>query len=144
MWVVTLIPRLRKTIVSISIHTTHVGGDTDILAFILPSSSISIHTTRVGGDPAFAIVSVLARRFQSTPPVWVVTKANKVSIKELSISIHTTRVGGDIIKHKGRSDMDWFQSTPPVWVVTLGGNFMTTKKMISIHTTRVGGDAGTS
>ena len=80
---------------TISIHTTHVGGDTQLAAGL---------TARVG--------------FQSTPPVWVVTvcfcinrsytdnfnphhpcgwwqKIMNAEIHYTNISIHTTRVGGD-------------------------------------------------
>ena len=57
-------------------------------------------------------------KFQSTPPVWVVTLTMQDEIEKLKISIHTTRVGGDPSKTQY---LNWdieFQSTPPVWVVT--------------------------
>ena len=81
------------------------------------SKKISIHTTRVGGDDDGFGWSKVKYKFQSTPPVWVVT--------EFFI--------------KGQFSV-LFQSTPPVWVVTLFYQFANQIIQISIHTTRVGGD----
>ena len=117
------------------------GGD-DTPKTILNMLCISIHTTRVGGDrilPRFCLSQFL---FQSTPPVWVVTKqpyhlfaCDKISIHTTrvggdtinftvfavwhNISIHTTRVGGDSNSLSLVVRVAIFQSTPPVWVVTL-------------------------
>ena len=128
-----------------------------------PTLFISIHTTRVGGDwtakikarfycnfnphhpcgwwPTNSLTTrIIFGKFQSTPPVWVVTHlymtnytllrnfnphhpcgwwpiATKIWLTSLNISIHTTRVGGDIY-----------------FVLLL------LYQSISIHTTRVGGD----
>ena len=57
-------------------------------------------------------------KFQSTPPVWVVTVVLLLTHQSQTISIHTTRVGGD--------------SVPLARAVA--------SLRISIHTTRVGGD----
>ena len=57
-------------------------------------------------------------KFQSTPPVWVVTEIIKQYYDLFRISIHTTRVGGDSARFRIK-------------------NFI---YYISIHTTRVGGD----
>ena len=58
-------------------------------------------------------------KFQSTPPVWVVTMYFLLESILFNISIHTTRVGGDDIGICSRVSKFQFQSTPPVWVVTL-------------------------
>ena len=71
-WVVTCRCILMFRHLSISIHTTRVGGDDIDNGRIYDRILISIHTTRVGGDPY-----TFARRIYS------------------NISIHTTRVGGD-------------------------------------------------
>ena len=71
-WVVTLVLGSKHWSSTISIHTTRVGGD--MLTYLsLPQSVISIHTTRVGGDRFAGILSFVTEKFQSTPPVWVVT-----------------------------------------------------------------------
>ena len=101
-------------------------------------------------------------RFQSTPPVWVVTEMLLTNDKSVIISIHTTRVGGDVIlAYRSKPEMQFqstppvwvvtryneksitaiqFQSTPPVWVVTFPVSVTKICDNISIHTTRVGGD----
>ena len=78
----------------------------------------SIHTTRVGGDNGNQTDVVRRQKFQSTPPVWVVTGWFAKGCYYIVISIHTTRVGGDL-KPVNADELD---------------------EMISIHTTRVGGD----
>ena len=57
---------------SISIHTTRVGGDS-LYCVWFSFEWISIHTTRVGGDPPDTTAMIFWLKFQSTPPVWVVT-----------------------------------------------------------------------
>ena len=44
-----------------------------VIEVILMSTKISIHTTRVGGDLILLVPALWLHRFQSTPPVWVVT-----------------------------------------------------------------------
>ena len=58
----------------ISIHTTHVGGDYKHYVDGLKYISISIHTTHVGGDLCYIKCFLVFNKFQSTPPMWVVTK----------------------------------------------------------------------
>ena len=84
----------------------------------------------------------LCSLFQSTPPVWVVTRLVIQLLLQLMISIHTTRVGGDANSAKFRKASIIFQSTPPVWVVTVRDKNYHRTRRISIHTTRVGGDRG--
>ncbi len=71
----------------------------------------------MGGDTLGEAERYLIKKFQSTPPVWVVTRSGQISKRGPPISIHTTRVGGDAGTRVRRLD-----------------------KSISIHTTRVGGD----
>ena len=59
--------------VSISIHTTRVGGDRNEYDVGNIVEVISIHTTRVGGDHIIVDSQLELTIFQSTPPVWVVT-----------------------------------------------------------------------
>ena len=91
---------------------------TDKLIKELKAIAISIHTTRVGGDVLSIKHTQIIKLFQSTPPVWVVTKVLHYCKFCGDISIHTTRVGGDLKKYKSGK-----------------------ASLISIHTTRVGGDA---
>ena len=133
--------------------------------FVLISCiTISIHTTRVGGDEYDNGKEPKSYKFQSTPPVWVVTVPTVAELLWLIISIHTTRVGGDFFHFSCFLFFNQFQSTPPVWVVTSTNNVGETNKiyfnphhpcgwwlvfvlgvhctiLISIHTTRVGGDS---
>ena len=117
-WVVTLIMILLKSILTISIHTTRVGGDTK-----------GVRTAE------YKI------KFQSTPPVWVVTSRIDDNGFWICISIHTTRVGGDASHWHIHQTTSRFQSTPPVWVVTAPYKQPQKVGGISIHTTRVGGDS---
>ena len=87
---------LRGRLMSISIHTTRVGGDEKMTIQIDTREKISIHTTRVGGDISASSFFLFILKFQSTPPVWVVT----------------------FIQHRKAFVCAVFQSTPPVWVVT--------------------------
>ena len=70
------------------------GGDI-VKCLTIDNEFISIHTTRVGGDDYFFIFQTHRERFQSTPPVWVVTGLKTMLHNWDNISIHTTRVGGD-------------------------------------------------
>ena len=139
------------------------GGDFTTIRFYPLYFKISIHTTRVGGDKLTVYRLAQLEKFQSTPPVWVVT-AKRLRFCRLFIfqstppvwvvTLFTARINISITK---------FQSTPPVWVVT---NYSLVKQKsliyfnphhpcgwwqataykiikeikISIHTTRVGGD----
>ena len=59
----------------ISIHTPRVGSDLD-LAHDLRVADISIHTPRVGSDTLSRPVGWYTALFQSTLPVWGVTRQN--------------------------------------------------------------------
>ena len=72
------------------------GGDLAFLFFSHNYFCISIHTTRVGGDLLMCRLVDQLQKFQSTPPVWVVTDYQYLYAHCYYISIHTTRVGGDI------------------------------------------------
>ena len=184
MWVVTFCKCFLCFLIIISIHTTRVGGDSLSSSMIYCFIFISIHTTRVGGDevkqrriqpiqnfnphhpcgwwqytvnnktdtaefqstpPVWVVTRVINNHriykiFQSTPPVWVVTTKGITLANTITISIHTTRVGGDVMMTKISTKNIQFQSTPPVWVVTLLATYFSLVESISIHTTRVGGD----
>ena len=125
--------------VTISIHSTRVGGD----GFSQSASAGSPHFNplhpcgrrlraltrpRRGAGfqstpPVWAETSPLPAEFrdsltfQSTPPVWAETRYLKNKDTITAISIHSTRVGGDLILD---AIQEWFQ--------------------ISIHSARVGGD----
>ena len=73
------------------------GGDVYLLPSYPPPWGISIHTTRVGGDHIGYTLNSMLDKFQSTPPVWVVTTDLLKKYKGYLISIHTTRVGGDVL-----------------------------------------------
>ena len=105
--------------------------------------TISIHTPRVGRDirPSGRLPEKVLK-FQSTRPVWGVTRAViEQTITELRISIHTPRVGRDRAFAWHNRRPGGFQSTRPVWGVTYSGyNLLNQKDIISIHTPRVGRD----
>ena len=73
-WVVTSTINDMYHELCISIHTTRVGGDSRDIVLSPCIYKISIHTTRVGGDRVISVSLYLINQFQSTPPVWVVTK----------------------------------------------------------------------
>ena len=101
---------------------------------------ISIHTTRVGGDTCKTLVPTQKIKFQSTPPVWVVTCDIYNVDNILEISIHTTRVGGDYHWLSCINHFLYFNPHHPCgwWpLLALSINWLIN---ISIHTTRVGGD----
>ncbi len=56
---------------------------------------ISIHTPRMGSDPFLVPDYLECGLFQSTLPVWGVTKARGPSAYQQPISIHTPRMGSD-------------------------------------------------
>ena len=91
---------------------------------------------------SYCIVFIIPKKFQSTPPVWVVTFIWYVSDILKTISIHTTRVGGDW------GDRMYARIIVNISIHTtrVGGDntntcFYQFKNNISIHTTRVGGDS---
>ena len=96
MWVVTKTFSFTSDIKTISIHTTHVGGDHST-QFTEPIIFISIHTTHVGGDALYMYLAIPQVLFQSTPPMWVVTYFAHRGQPPCRISIHTTHVGGDFV-----------------------------------------------
>ena len=71
------------------------GGDTKGSDGKNLHDTISIHTTHVGGDSNYRFLFAQLLKFQSTPPMWVVTITHySINIWRI-ISIHTTHVGGD-------------------------------------------------
>ena len=104
----------------VSIHATRMGGDLMQSWKSSTTKFVSIHATRMGGDrqhgedPACQLVSIhatrmggdhtrgcccaaSARRFLSTPPVWVATGEAGDAATKIVVSIHATRMGGDLI-----------------------------------------------
>ena len=60
--------------------------------------------------------------FQSTSPVWGMTKIDALVIHAFSISIHIPRVGDDNMRKSCNSKAKIkFQSTSPVWGMTRNG-----------------------
>ena len=102
--------------ISISIHTPRVGSDIMEREF-LRLVRISIHTPRVGSDLYGIPTSAASDLFQSTLPVWGVTRSTRA-----------------------RRSNRTFQSTLPVWGVTILGDCVFCEVTISIHTPRVGSD----
>ena len=162
-WVVTFNLGLTNTDIFISIHTTRVGGDS--IQAVRGRKTTNFNPHHPCGWWLYPLVRLSCQiKFQSTPPVWVVTGFDVVGVCCLAyfnphhpcgwwqwfsayihcwykISIHTTRVGGD----QDFRRFKWlvrnlFQSTPPVWVVTYANYRQLVCYWISIHTTRVGGD----
>ena len=83
------------SIICISIHATHTGGDIGVSVATL-ANYISIHATHTGGDGC-----VFPR------------------CTNYHISIHATHTGGDRITGTLREFPPLFQSTPPIRVATL-------------------------
>ena len=140
MWGVTvkLIDKLKQY--TISIHTPRVGSDKRARPNRHGARDISIHTPRVGSDPPPKITSLLLKLFQSTLPVWGVTRPPGWMASALLISIHTPRVGSDCRCQAPCDGAHLFQSTLPVWGVTLKYRAEMEAASISIHTPRVGSD----
>ena len=101
--------------------------------------------------------------FQSTPPGWEATTAQRrhmqrhpISIhasrmggdhrrcdsrvESGDISIHASRMGGDSLSFAGSSPQSKFQSTPPGWEATHQHGQPDDRGDISIHASRMGGD----
>ena len=73
----------------------------------------------MGGDCEQVILIHPVTKFQSTPPMWVVTLIALGFLPcFINISIHTTHVGGDLYVLNCMLYFVKFQSTPPMWVVT--------------------------
>ena len=71
--------RRLETVLRISIHATHAGGD--VLGSLVPPKTvsfqstphISIHATHAGGDSCLRLCCLGSSQFQSTPPMRVAT-----------------------------------------------------------------------
>ena len=149
-----------SAVVAISIHTPHVGSDTqpllhgiDTMSFqstlpvwgvtfrpsVLPRHTvISIHTPRVGSDVNGLRNDLYGGISIRTPRVGSDAGAHRVALFVL-ISIHTPRVGSDIVRPCQRA-VGLFQSALPVWGVTQHGCELSRHGHISIRTPRVGSD----
>ena len=138
------------------------GGDEKINNHEVITVTISIHTTRVGGDQELIKAKFSTQNFNPHHPCgWWRPKAVIASVT-ISISIHTTRVGGDFLiwlVTTYQSDFNphhpcgWWPYNnivfltcrnfnphhPCGWWRVLQGIIDDIQK-ISIHTTRVGGD----
>ena len=112
----TVLPFVKSTYATISIHAAREGGDA-VLVNVHACDDISIHAAREGGDvnvsvcKVFAKISIHAAReggdqhwlflpsveleFQSTPPVKAATFTCACLCKLFKISIHAAREGGD-------------------------------------------------
>ena len=123
--------------------------------------AISIHASRMGGD-VVGVESAAPFRFQSTPPGWEATTAQRRHMQRHPISIHASRMGGDAcepgevateiisihasrmggdsLSFAGSSPQSKFQSTPPGWEATHQHGQPDDRGDISIHASRMGGD----
>ena len=141
MWVATKDNHNRLEDGLVSIHATHVGGDSSFQG----SSScyrcfyprhpcgwrqfrkhqqrktiaVSIHATHVGGD----------------------FRGKHLDMVKIPVSIHATHVGGDAYFIFPRQPFIQFLSTPPMWVATVHSIGETVQRKVSIHATHVGGDS---
>ena len=102
---------------------------------------ISIHTTLVGGDLFQVFLRWMKARFQSTPPLWVVTPFLITTLSLRNIFQSTPPLWVVTTWRWTNFKCTLFQSTPPLWVVTTGYSMNTIFFKISIHTTLVGGDS---
>ena len=102
--------------------------------------SVSIHAPRVGSDIILCCNAKVARKFQSTLPVWGATPSlpNYATehmfqstlpvwgatarfgpdVNTAYVSIHAPRVGSDLLDCGQRLGRTMFQSTLPVWGAT--------------------------
>ena len=93
----------------------------------------------MGGDHIQNYKVQVIIKFQSTPPMWVVTKYDRNRDKWL---IFQSTPPMWVVTHYKIPPLmiHGFQSTPPMWVVTLVIIDWDNNIKISIHTTHVGGD----
>ena len=102
----------------ISIHIPRVGDDRRDRSDDR-YRDISIHIPRVGDDISKALRCYFLASFQSTSPVWGMTRLSIITLRGIRISIHIPRVGDDASRGILFSDFG-----------------------ISIHIPRVGDDTG--
>ena len=141
-WGMTIKEMERVSTTAISIHIPRVGDD-EIRTSPRAGDGISIHIPRVGDDLPKLSKPWLRWIFQSTSPVWGMTRWMKPRTKpatfqstspvwgmtipqidrdaSLIISIHIPRVGDDVAERAISSGRRLFQSTSPVWGMTCGG-----------------------
>ena len=81
-------------------------------------SPISIHIPRVGDDTSSWYATPVDWLFQSTSPVWGMTRPGRKCEGFLVISIHIPRVGDDRYNRLTVVRIVEFQSTSPVWGMT--------------------------
>ena len=89
------------------------------------------------------IISVSARRFQSTLPMRGATPGNSRSALPIRISIHTPHAGSDPHLHRAYAVNGKFQSTLPMRGATQHARRWRLKISISIHTPHAGSDSCT-
>ena len=114
-------------------------GRDDFICIKINIDRISIHTPRVGRDRMKFPVTLPTEEFQSTRPVWGVTRSSCAAILGCSISIHTPRVGRDAGERKIAEKGPISIHTPRVGRDYYGFEPLKSKG-ISIHTPRVGRD----
>ncbi len=101
---------------------------------------ISIHTPRMGSDLGSEFVPLWPRIFQSTLPVWGVTAARVLQLRQLLFQ-STLPVWGvtATVGMLSTAQFD-FQSTLPVWGVTIEVLHKRISPLLSIHTPCMGSD----
>ena len=102
--------------IDVSIHAPRVGGDDERFSSF-KAAVVSIHAPRVGGDLGLRVQRNVRSLFQSTPPAWGATAADR-----------------------HREPASVFQSTPPAWGATHSCWLCHGSSIVSIHAPRVGGD----
>ena len=117
---------------------------TGLAASSFTAVAISIHIPRVGDDVITPRLTPSFKPFQSTSPVWGMTRRSPPSSPPSAISIHIPRVGDDERERIAAKNMRSFQSTSPVWGMTATATKTTAAFLISIHIPRVGDDADRS
>ena len=81
---------------------------------------ISIHAPRVGGDSFGIFLTLLIKKFQSTPPVWGATQPRYFRKKNKRYFNPRPPCGGRQNRAPSIIYRILFQSTPPVWGATKG------------------------
>ena len=79
----------------------------------LAEQNISIHIPRVGDDSVMDSGLTCVTSFQSTSPVWGMTREDPVTWIPAVISIHIPRVGDDLRVLFHRRDTKHFNPHPP-------------------------------
>ena len=105
--------RLRRVVLTISIHAPRTGSDSSASAHTRSGDSISIHAPRTGSDEANAHTLKIAFEFQSTLPARGATARWRTSCGARRISIHAPRTGSDAAEGVRGVVRLRFQSTLP-------------------------------